>query len=48
VLLGRFEDRQLHVTEQVVVVAKQRQVHFDALLHSRIGEPLGDTHSIAL
>ena len=38
VCCGRGQDRQLHVTEQSVVVANQRQVDREALLHRGSGE----------
>jgi hypothetical protein len=30
-LLGRFEDGELHVSEQLVIVANQREVDFEGL-----------------
>jgi hypothetical protein len=45
-LLGRFEHGQFHVTEEVVVVANQGEIHVDALLHGRIGKPFGNPGAI--
>ena len=45
VRLGCFENGELHVTEQRVVPANQREIDVDALLHCGIGKPLGDFRS---
>jgi hypothetical protein len=46
VRLGRGADRQLHVTEPVVVVPHQRQIACDALLPRGSGTPRG--HAVAV
>jgi hypothetical protein len=43
---GRFEAGQLHVAEQVVVVAKPREGDGEALVHGGVGAPLGDTVAV--
>jgi hypothetical protein len=48
VLLGRGEDGQLHVAPPLVVVANQREVDGDALVHRGIGTPLGDAVAVGL
>jgi hypothetical protein len=48
VLLGRFENGQFHIAEQAVVVVNEREIDFDALLHRRIGKPLGDAVAVRL
>jgi hypothetical protein len=42
VLLRRFDNVQLEIVEQRVLVPNQRQVHFRALLPGGSREPLGD------
>ena len=46
VLLRRVDDVLLEIAEQRVIAPKQRQVHFHALLHGGISEPLGDTVAV--
>jgi hypothetical protein len=47
-LRGRVEDGQLHIAEQLVVVANQREVDCDTLLHGGRGKPPGHTVAVRL
>ena len=48
VLLGSFDNVPIHIPEEMVVGADQRELHLHAFLHRRIGVPLGDAVSIRL
>ncbi len=45
-MLGGFDDGEFNVAQQLIVVGDEREIHFDALLHRRIGKALGDPVSV--
>jgi hypothetical protein len=48
VFLCRLDDRELEGSEPVVVVATQREIHLDTLVHGGIHKALGHTDSVRL
>jgi len=41
-VLGRFDDGEFDIAQQRIVGGDERKVHFDALVHRRIGKALSD------
>ncbi len=40
-LLGRFDDGEFDVAQQLIIGSDEREIHVDALVHRRIGTALG-------
>ena len=45
-VLGGFDDGEFDVAQQRIVVGDEREIHFDALLHRRIGKAFSDSFTI--
>jgi len=45
---GSFDDGEFDVTQQLIVVGDEREIHGNALVHRRIGQALGAPVAVAL
>ena len=45
-VLGGFDDAEFDITQQLIVGGDEREIHFDALLHCRIGKAFSDSCTI--